>query len=225
MKPHAGKTHIRRGMALLHAALCLCVILAGGRAHAIRLEPEQVEQVPDTPPAAQYDASGFPDPVDVQVITYDIRWECMLWKNDGARDDGFKGEGGSEVQARTQAAHECSRTNHPHCYSMAMDTGHTACEQAPRKNSRTVEYAREDIPQQARFDGWECELWKNDGARKDGFTGTGPTIDDARDQAIAGCERTNNDYCTLYGQDDEHTACRPLLVFEKPAAIDSPGAQ
>jgi hypothetical protein len=100
---------------------------------------------------------------------------------------------------------------------MAMDLDHTSCEQAPKKNSRAVEYAREDIPEQARFHGWECELWKNDGARKDGFTGAGPTIEDAREQAIEGCKRTNNEYCTLYGQDAEHTACMPLLVFEKPA--------
>ena len=213
-------------------AVAVCAVLAAcaAPAHAILLEPDQIIQAPQRPPGStdpdyararrDFDTSGFPVDVDVKVITYDMRWECELWKNDGAREDGFHGEGGSEVQARTEAAHACSRTNHPHCYSMAMDPEHTACSKIPRKNQRTVSYAADALPPGTRYRGWECELWKNDGARNDGFTGTGMTRDRALDASIASCERTDNDHCLEYALDPEHTTCMPLLVLEKPPAAE-----
>ncbi|MFA6449178.1 MAG: hypothetical protein WCX65_06925 [bacterium] len=54
---------------------------------------------------------------------------------------------------------------------------------------------------------WKCLLYKRDGARKDGFTGTGTTIDQARQGAVQGCLTTNNPYCQQYSTDPTHTTC------------------
>lgn len=59
---------------------------------------------------------------------------------------------------------------------------------------------------------WSCILNKNDGSRKDGFTGTGATIDEARQGAINGCRGTNNPYCNDYAMDPAHTKCDVKLI-------------
>jgi len=55
---------------------------------------------------------------------------------------------------------------------------------------------------------FRCTLYKNDGSRKDGFEGVGGTIEDAINQAVAGCHSTNNPYCSQYGNDPNHTTCK-----------------
>ena len=54
-------------------------------------------------------------------------WSCTLWKKDGARNDGFKGQGSTELEARRDTISGCLRTNNPHCDAYAMDPDHTQC--------------------------------------------------------------------------------------------------
>jgi hypothetical protein len=54
---------------------------------------------------------------------------------------------------------------------------------------------------------WQCTLYKRDGARKDGFVGSGKTIDEARQGAVSGCNGTHNPYCQQYSTDPAHTTC------------------
>ena len=61
---------------------------------------------------------------------------------------------------------------------------------------------------------WSCELWKRDGARKDGFTGTGETEREARHSAARGCMTTNNPSCDIWSNDPAHTQCRPPHQYD-----------
>ncbi len=152
----------------------------------------------------------FQDTGDVKLVDYDRdqipkdinieRWECMLRKNDGARNDGFQGTGTTEEKARKDTISGCRSTNNPYCEQYAVDDAHTKC----------VAYASaQNSTPQVR---WTCTLWKNDGARNDGFEGTGATENEAREDTIGGCLSTNNPYCKEYSRDPEHTKCTAEIV-------------
>ncbi len=55
---------------------------------------------------------------------------------------------------------------------------------------------------------WYCQLWKRDGSKKDGFDGYGKTLEEARNESIRGCKRTNNPKCAEFAVDPQHTECK-----------------
>lgn len=118
------------------------------------------------------------------------QWECVLFKRDGAKRDGFTGVNKDQRQARAEASQGCKRTNNPRCDEWSLDPDHTTC--------RLVQY--------------RCVLWKNDGAKRDGFEGTGETEEAARQQSAYGCQRTNNPKCDEWSKDNSHTKCERVYV-------------
>lgn len=128
-------------------------------------------------------------------------WGCTLYKQDGSNNDGFQGSGASENEARMAAASKCKNTNNSRCDSYSRDVNHTACSPAMRYEK----------PKPVAT--WACTLWKKDGARKDGFKGTGNTEMDARRNAIPGCNTTNNPNCEAYALDANHTQCTMELAM------------
>lgn len=153
----------------------------------------------------------FKDTGEVKIVEYTReemqknlnveRWECMLRKNDGSRNDGFGGRGATEMEARRDTVPGCERTNNPHCNTYAMDDDHTKCVAYASAAGAAAPQVR-----------WTCTLWKNDGSRNDGFEGVGATENEARQDTISGCLRTNNPYCQEYSRDPEHTKCTAEIV-------------
>ncbi len=144
---------------------------------------------------AEYDSDKLPEGARTES------WNCILRKSDGSRKDGFTGAAATEEEARAQAASGCQRTNNPQCDAYSTDDAHTKCE--PRV---VVEGPK---PQAV----YKCTLWKNDGSRKDGFGGSGPTMQDAQRDAASGCQRTNNPNCLAYATDPAHTQCTADFVY------------
>ncbi|HPI78116.1 MAG TPA: hypothetical protein PLK80_15415 [bacterium] len=130
-------------------------------------------------------------------------WSCNLMKNDGSSRDGFIGEGTTEQEARTRAAGLCKSTNNPLCDQYSQNDNHTSCAPA-------YLYAGPKPATQ-----WTCTLWKRDGARNDGFTGTGSTEKEARNNTVPGCQRTNHPKCYDFSVDPSHTACSVDLVYPR----------
>lgn len=132
-----------------------------------------------------------------------VAWNCSLKKNDGSRKNEFSGSGATQEEARAEAARYCRGTNHPDCDKFSLDDDHTSCSQTMKAYGPKPEAM------------WKCTLWKNDGARKDGFTGTGKTELDARNGAASGCRGTNNPNCGVWSTDPAHTNCNIELVYPK----------
>ncbi|MFC1474829.1 hypothetical protein ACFLQK_02180 [bacterium] len=157
-----------------------------------------------------------PRTVKLTSVEYVPNWRCVLDKKSSARRNTFDGTGTSEAAARNDAMMGCMRTNEPRCYLMSMDNAHTTCS-AEIKQQKTVREFTAAMPEDggnyltAELQGpkayWSCTLYKNDGARKDGFTGSGATLDEARNKAASGCGRTNHPKCREFAFDPSHTAC------------------
>ena len=163
--------------------------------------------------------ADLPETIPVTIVTYEPTYSCTLYKNDGARDDGFTGTGSNLEDARREAGRACTRTNHPDCMSFAYDPVHTTCDAELVAVENVKQYDSDDLPEGSYIDSWSCTLYKNDGARKDGFTGNGETIDDARASAANGCKRTNHPLCEDFSLDSEHTSCMPAVRFENAKPI------
>lgn len=174
-----------------------------------RVEPEEAVATP--PPAPEP-----PKVVDVVEVDYVSGWHCHLRKNDGSRRDGFDGYGSTVEEARNAAASGCLSTNHPKCFDFSADPAHTTCRFELRERQKVVQYNSDELPAGAQTSSWTCELWKNDGSRKDGFRGTAATEAEARARAARGCGRTNHPLCEQFSLDTAHTACTPLIRLEKP---------
>jgi hypothetical protein len=130
-------------------------------------------------------------------------WSCNLLKNDGSSRDGFIGEGTTEQEARSRAASLCKSTNNPLCDQYSQNDNHTSCAPAylykgPKPSTQ-----------------WTCTLYKRDGARNDGFTGTGSTEKEARNNTVPGCQRTNHPKCYDFSVDPSHTSCSVDLVYPR----------
>jgi len=128
-------------------------------------------------------------------------YTCILNKNDGSTQDGFKATADTEDAARVATANLCKKTNNSRCDSYAYDANHTSCTQ-----SSVVAGPKPSVM-------WKCTLYKRDGARKDGFAGSGNNELEARRDTIAGCMTTNNPYCEKYAMDPAHTPCSAELVY------------
>ncbi len=128
-------------------------------------------------------------------------WTCIMNKYDGSAGDGFKATAETEDAARMAAANLCKRTNNSRCDNFAYDADHTSCSQA-----LVVAGPKPSVS-------WRCTLYKRDGARKDGFAGSGGNELEARRDTIAGCMTTNNPYCEKYAMDPAHTPCSAELVY------------
>jgi hypothetical protein len=59
-------------------------------------------------------------------------------------------------------------------------------------------------------------LYKNDGSRSDGFTGSGATESDARANAAAMCRATKHPKCDAFALDSGHTSCSAAMRYEMP---------
>ncbi len=220
---------------------------------------------PHTPPQ--------PSTVHVVNVSYEPTFKCLLYKNDGARKDGFTGTGSTMDEARRNAAKGCRTTNNPKCELWSKDPAHTSCDIKMKEKYADTVVPISQIPTGATLSAWSCNmqkgprgesfsaignseneargnvidkcsesifsgcdaaakdtsnticapayvkyapkpepvwtcvLYKNDGARKDGFTGTGSTEQEARRNTIPGCKRTNNPNCSVWANDPTHTAC------------------
>jgi hypothetical protein len=122
-------------------------------------------------------------------------WSCAL--------GNYQGSGATMDQASRQTLDRCRAANAMNCDAWVR-SGSMSC--AP-----SLRYA---MPQpQAQ---WACMLWKNDGARKDGFRGTGNTEIEARRAASRGCKTTNNPSCDTWSLDPAHTRCD--VEFSTPGA-------
>jgi hypothetical protein len=119
------------------------------------------------------------------------QWSCSL--------GSYQGSGGTMEQARTKAQELCKAAGNPNCDAWTR-SGTAAC----------LPSLRYTTPQPQAV--WACMLWKNDGARNDGFRGTGSSEIEARRNAITGCLTTNNAYCDTYAMDPAHTRCDVELV-------------
>lgn len=158
----------------------------------------------------------LPVMVDVTVVEYTPIWKCTLWKNDGAKKDGFEGTGSTIDEARRDAAQGCKRTNNPRCDEYSQSPEHTNCQADLQETSKVVQMDSNKLPAGTQLASWDCTLNKKDGARDDGFVGTGKTEMEAREDAAAKCARTNNPKCDLFASDDTHTACAPKMAFYGP---------
>jgi hypothetical protein len=163
----------------------------------------------------------LPVMVDVTEISYTPMWRCMLYKNDGARKDGFEGNGATIEEARRDASTGCKTTHNPKCDTYSKSPDHTTCDVQLQETTKVTQYDSNKLPPNAALDSWSCTLNKNDGARKDGFTGTGKTEDDARSDAANKCSTTNNPKCDFFSTDDNHTSCSPKMAVygPKPTAV------
>ncbi|HOO56503.1 MAG TPA: hypothetical protein PLN69_06755 [bacterium] len=174
---------------------------------------------PDTPPRSEVQV--IPTKVPVNYIEYAPSWKCVLYKRDGARKDGFTGNGNTIEQARNNAASGCMRTNNPYCHDYAQDPAHTTCEVELIESASIKEFDSDKLPANASISEWACLLNKNDGSRNDGFRGVGQTEEQARAQAAGYCNRTNNPLCDTYANDSSHTSCEASYVAygPKPEAV------
>jgi hypothetical protein len=154
-------------------------------------------QLQETTKVVQYDTTNLPNDATAGS------WKCVLSINDGlSRNfDGFEGNGNTEFAARSEAADKCSSSNNPRCHILSMDDNHTICSQ-----QMAIYGPKPSIL-------WKCSLWKNDGSRNDGFSGSGATEHEARENTISGCQRTNNPNCAAYSNDPAHTQCSAEFVY------------
>lgn len=139
-------------------------------------------------------------PVPTNQANY--AFSCVLYKKDGARRDGFTGIDPDITIARQKASRSCNTTNNPNCDYWSKHPDHTTCGVVDADTGSSV---------QAKVE-WTCELWKRDGAKKDGFSGWGNTELEARAQSAKGCQRTNNPRCNEWSKNPDHTACTAKIV-------------
>lgn len=159
--------------------------------------------------------------VKVINVNYIPAWQCQLNKNDGSSRDGFTGTGSTLDEARRNTVTQCMSTGNPNCNAFSNDPAHTQCMAGLTTQESAAEYDSDKLPEGARTESWSCILRKNDGARKDGFSGTAATEAEARAQSAGGCKRTNHPQCDAFSTDDAHTKCEPRIVVEgpKPTAV------
>jgi hypothetical protein len=154
--------------------------------------------------------------VDVTEISYKPAWHCKLFKNDGARNDGFDGNGATIEEARRAASQGCRSTNNPYCDAYSKSPGHTTCDVQLQETTKVNRYDSNNPPPNAVRDTWACTLNRNDGAGGDGFTGIGRTEEDARSDAANKCSPTNRSQCGSYSTDNRHTSCAQRMVLYGP---------
>lgn len=189
--------------------------IAGGSVTIPRQKKEEdVKTGGTTTPAPK--APPPPTKVKVVEVDYQPMWHCFLRKNDGSRRDGFDGYGSTIEEARNDAAQGCMSTRHGSCLDFSKDPAHTSCGFELQERETAKEYDSDKIPQGTKIMAWNCELWKRDGARKDGFSGRGATEAEARAEAARGCGRTNHPLCEEFSQQAEHTTCAAEMRYEKP---------
>ncbi|MFH1538632.1 MAG: hypothetical protein ABIH66_06715 [bacterium] len=191
----------------------------GGVSAPVVLPGKAVEGAREPAPAPPPTPQATPEPpkvVDVVEVDYAPAWRCQLRKNDGSRKDGFDGYGSTVEEARNDAASGCLSTNHPKCFDFSKDPAHTQCDFELRETQKVVQYSSDKLPANAETISWTCELWKSDGSRKDGFSGTAATEAEARSQAARGCGRTNHPLCEQFSLDAAHTSCARALMVRKP---------
>jgi hypothetical protein len=156
-----------------------------------KVVPQQSTQQPP-----KNDTPNTPAPVAAPL------WSCTLYKNDGAKKDGFTGRNANIDIARADAARGCMRTNNPNCNYWSNHPEHTTCTLMNANNNNAKLPATE----------WTCTLYKNDGAKRDGFSGVADNELEARRRSSTGCKRTNNPSCDIWSMDPDHTTCTVRLV-------------
>lgn len=144
---------------------------------------------------------------------YALQWHCNLDKHSPAKKNNFDGYGSTEDEARRDAGSGCARTNavNPNCSEMSWDPYYTTCDVDLQETTGTTETVTA-IPDGAQLQGWSCLLNKNDGSRRDGFTGEGASIEEAQASAANMCMSTNNPLCEEYSLDGDHTSCNGMYM-------------
>lgn len=161
-----------------------------------------------------------PHKVKVVQLKYVPYWGCTLRKNDGSSRDGYEGTGSTMQEALQQSVRGCSLAlSGDRCNAFASDPNHTTCDAQLGTKETTAEFDSDKLPAGAKTDSFTCRLMKNDGSRKDGFSGTAATEADARAQAASSCKGTNNPLCEAFSKDDAHTACDQRIVVEGPRPV------
>lgn len=144
---------------------------------------------------------------------YSLQWHCNLDKHSPAKKNNFDGYGSTEDEARRDAGSGCARTNavNPNCSEMSWDPYYTTCDVDLQETAGTTETVTV-LPDGAQLQGWSCLLNKNDGSRRDGFTGEGASIEEAQASAASMCMSTNNPLCEEYSLDGNHTSCNGMYM-------------
>jgi len=172
---------------------------------------------PPTPDGGIKPPSSTGTKVNVVKVNYIPNWHCRVNKNDGSSRDGFDGYGKTMNDALQQSVSACSLTGDSNlCRTISSNPQHTFCDPGLGTEESVSEYDSNNLPAGAHTESYTCTLRKNDGARKDGFSGTAATEESARQKAADGCKSTNHPSCDSFSQDDAHTTCAPRIVVEGP---------
>ncbi|MEW6201122.1 MAG: hypothetical protein AB1546_04050 [bacterium] len=223
-----------------------------GDVEEYRFEFPPVKISPRSPNLSDLPEMRIPNPESaspvrkVRVVrkTYQPMFECILYKRDGSRKDGFKGTAETMEDAVQKAIAGCHTTNNPRCMEYAKDPAHTTCKFNPIEKEIVEEYDSDKLPN---LDGatvswscpvgksnddddciksyvieeskpyliYRCVLYKNDGSRRDGFEGAAETELEARAIAAQGCKRTNHPSCDAFSLDPAHTTCIMKVNYGK----------
>lgn len=143
----------------------------------------------------EYDADKVPDMTGAATS-----YTCAVNTNDSSIGTLY-GTGGTESEARRITLQRCQDSGMRSCDTLANDDSRFNCD-----SGYTIEGPKP-------FMHWTCTLYKNDGSRRDGFSGSGDTIDEARQNATNGCRSTNNPSCDAYSKDPAHTSCSMKMDY------------
>lgn len=145
---------------------------------------------------------------------YALKWHCNLDKHSAAKRNNFDGYGSTEDEARRNAASACAVTNavNPNCSEMGRDPRYTTCDVDLEETVGAAQVVSV-LPEGAQLQGWSCLLNKNDGSRRDGFTGEGASLEEAQAAAANSCMGTNNPLCEQFSKDGDHTSCNGTYML------------